>query len=329
METVRWGIIGCGDVCEVKNGPGLYKADHSTLMAVMRRDGAAAKDYAKRHSVPRWYTDGQQVIDDDEVDIVYVATPPSTHCEYALATAEAGKPCLVEKPMACNADECAQMVEAFKAKGIPLFVAFYRRALPRFLKMRELLKNERIGKLTSVHIVQYGRAPKAVRDWSWRYDPAIAGAGGFYDVGSHGLDILDFLIGPITTVSGSSIHTGGNYAVENVTVLSFLFEDKVAGTGIYNFNADHGDNTMTFTGTDGEIRCPVFSDTDIEIRMADGSTESIAAPNPGHVGQPLEETIIAELRGEGKCESTGESGLRTQRVLDRCVADYYNDGRGR
>ena len=328
MENIRWGIIGCGDVCEMKNGPGLYKADHSELVAVMRRDGAAAEDFAKRHNVARWYTDGQAVIDDDEVDVVYVATPPSTHCEYALAAAEAGKPCLVEKPMACNAVECEQMVEVFKDKGLPLWVAFYRRALPRFLKMRELLTEKKIGQLTSVHIVHYARAPEADRSRAWRYDPKIAGAGGFYDVGSHGLDILDFLVGPITSVSGSAIHTGGDYAVEDVTVLSFLFESEVGGTGVYNFNSSHGENGMTFTGTEGQIRCPVFSDTNIEITMRDGSTESIEAPNPAHVGQPLEETIIAELRGEGTCESTGESGLRTQRVMDKCVANYYRDGRG-
>lgn len=329
MDRVRWGIIGCGDVCEVKNGPGLYKAEQSELVAVMRRDGAAAEDYARRHNVARWYTDGQAVIDDDEVDAVYVATPPSTHCEYALAAAEVGKPCLVEKPMACNADECERMVVAFKAKDIPLWVAYYRRALPRFLKLRDLLEDEVVGTLTSIHIVHYGQAPVGERPRTWRYDPVIAGAGGFYDVGSHGLDILDFLLGPITTVSGSSIHTGGDYAVEDVTVLSFLFGDKVGGTGIYNFNASHGENGMTFTGTEGEIWCPVFSDTNIEIKMRDGSTESIAAPNPPHVGQPLQETIIAELRGEGTCESTGESGLRTQRVMDACVANYYGDGRGK
>ena len=122
MDTVRWGIIGCGDVCEVKNGPGLYKANHSELVAVMRRDGAAAEDYAKRHNVARCYTDARALIEDDEVDAVYVATTPSTHCEYALAVAEAGKPCVVEKPMACSAADCERMVEAFKAKDVPLFV---------------------------------------------------------------------------------------------------------------------------------------------------------------------------------------------------------------
>ncbi len=157
----------------------------------------------------------------------------------------------------------------------------------------------------------------------WRYDPEIAGAGTFFDLASHGMDILDFLVSPIKVATGHAINTGGSYSAEDVTVMSFLFENNVAGTGAWNFNADHGEDGITFTGSNGEIRCPVFSNSNIEIRMADGTTQSIEAPNPEHVGQPLQETIVAELRGEGKCESTGESGLRTQRVLDACVKVYY------
>ena len=322
-NTVRWGIVGCGDVTEVKSGPGLYKADHSELVAVMRRDSAAAADYAKRHEVKRWYHDGQALIDDDEVDIVYVATPPSTHLPYARAAARAGKPCLVEKPMAMNADEGERMVQAFANRGLPLYVAFYRRALPRFLKIRELLHEEVIGTLTSVHIVQFKRLATGVEAERWRYKPAVAGAGAFYDLASHGFDILDFLVGPIAQVSGHSINTGGAYTAEDVTVSSFLFENNVAGTGVWNFNSDHGEDGITFTGSDGQIRCPIFSDTDIEVKLTGGTTQTISTPNPPHVSQPLEQTIVDELLGKGECESTGMSALRTQRVLDACVRDYY------
>jgi 1,5-anhydro-D-fructose reductase (1,5-anhydro-D-mannitol-forming) len=326
METVKWGIIGCGDVCEVKNGPGLYKAENSELVAVMRRTGSAAEDYAKRHNVARWYDDAQKLIDDDEVNAVYVATTPSSHCDYALAVAEAGKPCVVEKPMACTVEEGERMVEAFEAKDIPLFVQYYRRALPRFLETRELIQSQAIGKLTSVQIVHYGPLATGEKAESWRYDPEIAGAGAFYDLASHGMDILDFIVGPVTNVSGYSINTGGTYAAEDVTVTSFLLGDNVAGTGVWNFNADHGNDTITFTGSDGELKASVFKDTDIEIRLKNGLTKSIGVRNPAHVGQPLQETIVAELRGEGKCDSTGESGLRTQRVLEACVCEYYGSG---
>ena len=328
METVKWGIIGCGDVCEMKNGPGLYKLEHSELVAVMRRNAAAAEDYAKRHNVARWYTNAQQLIDDNEVNAIYIATTPSSHCEYALKVAEAGKVCVVEKPMGSSAKECEQMVAAFKAKGVPLFVQFYRRALARFLKTRELIQNGAIGQLTSVHIVQYDKIATGETAKNWRFDPAINGAGRFFDLASHGMDILDFIVGQVKAFSGHSINTGGVYTAEDVTVMSFLFENNVAGTGVWNFNADHGDSTMTFTGSEGELRCSVFADTNIDLKLADGTSESIEVRNPEHVGQPLQKTIIAELRGEGTCESTGESGLRTQRVLDAAVKDYYaNSGR--
>ena len=148
MHTIRWGLIGCGDVAEVKSGPALYKADGSALVAVMRRDRAKAEDYARRHNVPRVHERADELITDPEVDAVYIATPPSSHCELALKTAAARKPCLVEKPMAMNHAECLQMVEAFRAAQTPLWVAYYRRALPRFLKVRELLRAGAIGQPT-------------------------------------------------------------------------------------------------------------------------------------------------------------------------------------
>lgn len=323
LETVRWGIIGCGDVTEVKSGPGLYKSDHSCLTAVMRRDGAASKDYAERHGVPKWYDDGQALIDDNEVDVVYIATPPSTHLKYALASAAAGKPCLVEKPMAMNADECEQMVHAFREKGLPLWVAFYRRALPRFQKVRDLLKEGSIGKLTSVDFVEYSKLADGEEAEWWRYDPVIAGAGKFVDLGSHGFDILDYLVGPVSEVVGFSINTGGAYSAEDVTVACFRFENNVLGTGTWNFNSGRKDDYITFTGSLGKIGIQVYRDSDIDITMANGEQQSIPAPYPEHVCQPLQDTIISELRGHGKCESTGESGLRTQRVLDACVRSYY------
>jgi predicted dehydrogenase len=115
MERVRWGIIGVGDVTERKSGPGFQQAERSELVAVMRRTGELAADYARRHGVPRWYDDADALIADPEVDAVYVATPPDTHRHYALRAAAAGKPVYVEKPMARTADECNEMIEACEA----------------------------------------------------------------------------------------------------------------------------------------------------------------------------------------------------------------------
>lgn len=322
MQTIRWGIVGCGNVTEVKSGPGFQKAEGAQLVAVMRRDVDLAADYARRHGVPRSYGNADDLIEDPEVDAVYVATPPSSHCELSLKVAEAGKPCFVEKPMAMNYAECQWMVEAFKRRGVPLYVAYYRRAFPMFLKVRELLKEGTIGTLSSVHIVQYGTLDTGEKASGWRYDPEVGGGGLFMDVGSHGLDILDFLISPIKAVGGFSLNTGGAYAVEDVTAAAFEFDAGCVGTGIWNFNSDHSEDLITLTGSEGEIRCPVFSDGGILVKTPD-KEESIDIPKPEHVHQPMIQTIVDELLGKGLCQSTGESGARTGWVMEECLKAYY------
>ena len=322
METVRWGMIGCGDVAEVKSGPALQKADGSSLVAVMRRDRAKADDYARRHDVPRVHASADDLIHDPAVDAVYIATPPSSHCELALKVAASGKPCLLEKPMATNHAECLQMVDAFRVARTPLWVAYYRRALPRFLKIRELLRAEVIGTLTSIHVkvtdpLATGDAAKA-----WRFNTEIAGAGLFLDLASHYFDIIDFLAGPITAAAGFALNTGGAYAAEDVTAAAFQVGGKVAGTGVWNFNAPASADSIVFTGSQGEIATAVRADEDVVVNRR-GQPNLYRFRNPQHVHQPLIQTIVDELRGKGTCESTGESGARSAWVTDRCLESYY------
>ena len=258
------------------------------------------------------------------VDAVYIATPPSSHCELALKAAAAGKPCLVEKPMAMNHAECLQMVEAFRAAQAPLWVAYYRRALPRFLKVRELLRAQRIGRLTSIHVkvtdpLATGDAAKA-----WRFNTEIAGAGLFLDLASHYFDIIDFLAGPITAAAGFALNTGGAYAAEDVTAAAFQIGGKVAGTGVWNFNAPASADSIVFTGSQGEIATAVRADEDVVVTRG-GQPNLYRFRNPPHVHQPLIQTIVDELRGKGKCESTGESGARSAWVTDRCLESYYKE----
>lgn len=322
MEPIRWGIVGCGDVTEVKSGPGFQKADGSALVAVMRRDGEKATDYARRHGVANAYDRAEDLIQDPEVDAVYIATPPSSHCELALRVAAAGKPCLVEKPMALNHAECQRMVAAFQSRRMPLWVAYYRRALPRFLIVRDRLRQQAIGRVTSVHVQVTAPLVTGADATNWRVDPATGGAGIFFDLASHCFDLLDFLIGPITRVSGQAINTAGAYRAEDVTVAAFEFDLGVVGTGVWNFNAPAKSDTITFIGSDGELTTPVFSDTAVVVTR--GSAQIVEeVRNPPHVHQPLIQTIVNELGGNGRCESTGESAARTSWVMDQCVAHYY------
>jgi predicted dehydrogenase len=249
--VIRWGIIGCGDVTEVKSGPGFQKATGSSLVAVMRRDSAKAEDYARRHGVPKVHRHADDLIADSEVDAVYIATTPSSHCDLALRVANARKPCLVEKPMALNHGDCQQMVAAFRRSEVPLWVAYYRRALPRFLLVRDLLNGGAIGRLTSVDVEVTQPLATGEKASNWRFDPKIAGAGLLFDLGSHSLDLVDFLAGQIRRVAGFAANTGGAYAAEDVTVASFLVDGGVPGTGLWNFNAGGATDRIRFVGSDG------------------------------------------------------------------------------
>jgi predicted dehydrogenase len=321
-------MVGAGDVAEVKSGPAFQKANGSELYAVMRRDRAKAEDYARRHNVPRVHSTADDLINDPDLHAVYIATPPSSHCDLALRTAAAGKPCLVEKPMATHHGDCIRMVGAFRERQTPLWVAYYRRALPRFLKVRELLRDRAIGDLTSIHVEVTDPLARGDAAKAWRFDRDIAGAGLFLDLASHYFDIIDFVAGPITSAAGFAINSGGSYEVEDVTAAAFQIGDSVVGTGVWNFNAPDSADSIVFTGSRGQIATAVRADEDVVVTR-DGLQNRYRFRNPPHVHQPLVQTIVDELLGRGKCESTGESGARTAWVTDKCLETYRNSEKRR
>jgi predicted dehydrogenase len=321
MRIIRWGIIGCGDVTEVKSGPGFQKANHSSLVAVMRRNGMLAKDYAERHRVSRWYDDGAKLIHDPEVDAVYIATPPSSHKHYTLMSAEAGKPVYVEKPMALNFIECKEMVAACQAAGVPLFVAYYRRALPRFLKIKELVDSGTIGNVRFVSVTLYQPAASESLNSTtlpWRVVPELSGGGLFVDLASHTLDFLDYVFGPIASVHGFASNQAGLYPAEDIVTGTFRFKSGVHGVGSWCFSAGGKCDVNTIVGSDGEISFSTFDAKPIILTTAAGVSE-FPFEYPQHIEQPLIQTVVDELNGEGKCPSTGESGARTSWVMDQML----------
>ena len=321
MKTIRWGMIGCGNVTEVKSGPGFQKADHSSLVAVMRRNGALAKDYAERHHVPRWYDDASALIHDPEVDAVYIATPPSSHKQYAIMAAEAGKPVYVEKPMALNFEECQEMIEACRNAGVPLLVAYYRRALPRFLKIKELIESGAIGEVRFVSITLY--EPTAPADLSaeslpWRVIPEIAGGGRFVDLASHTLDVLDYALGPIAEAAGQASNQAGHYHAEDIVTGAFKFKSGVHGTGIWCFSAYDKRDVTEIVGSTGRISFSTFGVEPVKL-ITGNDTVEYAFDYPQHISQPLIQTVVNELIGVGRCPSTGESAARTSWVMDQML----------
>jgi len=326
MQTIRWGIIGCGDVTEVKSGPGFQKADGSALVAVMRRDGAKAADYARRHGVPRWYDDGQKLIDDPQVDAVYVAAPPEMHESYAMAACAARKPCYVEKPMSRNGDEARRMVAAFAKRGIPLFVAYYRRGLPKFIKAREIMHGGAIGPIRAVsYQYQDGQMVRRVEPAPWRVSAKIAGAGPFLDLGSHVLDILDFLLGPLENIAGRATNKLRQYAVEDHVELTCTASGVATQVG-FDFTSGDRQDEFAIKGDRGELRFSCFGFEPLTLVIPGREAEKVEFATPAHVQQPLIQGIVDVLRGDGRPGdwlSTGAVGLRAQLAMDAALQSYY------
>ena len=323
-KLIRWGIIGCGDVTEIKSGPAFQKVSGSALVAVMRRRGDLAADYARRHNVPRWYDDADALIADPDVDAVYVATPPVNHLEAALKVAAAGKPGYVEKPMSRNHAECVAMVEAFAAAKQPLFVAYYRRALPRFVKAKELIDTGRLGTITGVTYRQSqpGHRSYDPNNLPWRLQAEHAGAGLFLDLASHTLDVFDYLLGPLQHVVGEAKNVASPYDVEDSVAMQFSTPGGALGVGTWNYASSRYEDLIEISGTDARISMSTFGNDPVRLIGPDAEVQ-FDLPNPPHVHQPLVQTMVDDLLGRGKCPSTGVSAARTSAVMDTVLAGYY------
>lgn len=331
FKEIRWGILGAGDVCEVKSGPAFNQVENSRLVAVMRRNGEKARDFARRHQVPRWYDDADQLIHDPEVNAVYIATPPDSHMEYTLKVAEAGKPVYVEKPMARNYSECLAMIGACEKANVPLFVAYYRRRLPNFLKIKEMVDQGAIGDIRLVDVKLFKTpAPDIVgaskaKD-NWRVFPEIAGGGYFYDLASHQLDFLDYLFGPIAEARGFAQNQAGLYPAEDIVTGSFRFENGILGQGSWCFTTSEvsDQEITTLIGSKGQISFSYFGGWTIALEVEGEGKEILTFDPIQNIQRPLIQTIVDSMLGKGTCPSTGISGARTNRVMEWLCNSYYH-----
>ncbi len=327
MKEINWGIIGCGDVTELKSGPAFNKIEHSKLVAVMRRDGEKAADYARRHNVPRWYSNANNLIQDPEVNAIYVATPPDTHASYAIAAMRAGKPVYVEKPMARNYRECQEMIRVSEETGMPLFVAYYRRSMSSFLRVKEWINDGTIGIPLTVNLrlhKSFGATDRYPEKQSWHTRPEISGGGHFFDLASHQLDFLDFAFGPITEVQGMAKNMAGFYTAEDTVSATFSFASGVTGTGSWCFvvGKEAEEDTFEITGTKGKLVFATFQNTDMLLINSTGTTK-LSFQNAENISRYLIQQVVDELRGKGNCVSTGASAARTNWVMGEIVKTFY------
>ncbi|MFD2586516.1 Gfo/Idh/MocA family protein [Croceitalea marina] len=320
QTPIKWGIIGCGNVTEVKSGPAYQITEGFELFGVMRRNLDKAEDYAKRHKVPLYTDDAKALIHHPEIDAIYIATPPDTHKLYGLQVAAAGKPCCIEKPMAPTYAESLAIYNTFKGKNIPLFLAYYRRSLPRFLKIKEWLSDDLIGEVRHINWYKSRTASPLDRsgEYNWRTDAKIAPAGYFDDLASHGLDLFIFLLGDIVKANGFATNQQSLYSAYDSVSGSWMHKNGAMGSGSWNFGANEARDKVEIFGSNGEIRFSVLDEEPIEL-ITPEKKESLVIPHPKHLHEFHVLNMKRHLLGKEIHPSTGESGLHTSWVMSKII----------
>jgi predicted dehydrogenase len=318
---INWGIIGCGDVTETKSGPAFNKVNHSSLVAVMRRNMEKARDYAERHNVPKWYSDANELIADPDVNAIYVATPPSSHQEYTIAALNAGKPVYVEKPMTMNAHSARLMAKMAADKNNKLVVAHYRREHPLFKKIKQLVQEKAIGDVRFARIETYRRtftdAEIANPYWAWRIDASIGGGGIFHDISPHQLDLMYYFFGEIEKAAGCSVSQHKLYEADDLVTGNILFKSGVIFDGLWCFNVaeDLEKDTCDIIGSKGKISFSFFEYKPIQLTI-NGKTEMLSFDTLPHVQQPMIQKTVDYFLGKGPNPCSAEEGVKVMEIID-------------
>ena len=324
MKQIGWGFIGCGEVTEKKSGPAFNEVPGSSVVAVMSRNEAKAKSYAKRHNIKRWYTDPQELIDDPNVNAVYIATPPSSHATFAIMAMKAGKPVYIEKPLAASYEDCARINRISEITGVPCFVAYYRRYLPYFQKVKSIINSGTIGTIVNVQI-RFSVPPRDLdyqdaHTLPWRLQPDIAGGGYFYDLAPHQLDLLQDIFGVITRAHGYCSNRAHLYKAEDSISASFFFENGLPGSGSWCFVGHQSakEDCIEVIGDKGMLSFSVYNYDPIQVVTSAGRT-NIVVPNPSYVQLPIIRSVIEHLQGIGVCQCTSVSATPVNWVMDRIL----------
>lgn len=323
MKLISWGFIGCGEVTEIKSGPAFNDVNGSHIEAVMSRSEARARSYAERHHVPKWYTDAQELIDDPDVNAIYIATPPSSHATFAIMAMRAGKPVYVEKPLASNYDDCIRVNYISEQTGVPCYVAYYRRYLPYFQKVKSIIDKGILGTIIDVNI-RYSVPPREMdydkENLPWRLNAEIAGGGYFYDMAAHQLDLLQHFFGVIVKAHGYYSNRAHLYDVEDTVSACFKFENGLVGSGSWCFVGHESaqEDCIDIVGEKGMVSFSVFNYAPIRLMTSEGAT-SIEVENPSYVQLPLIRSVIEDLQGFGLCTCNSVSATPVNWVMDRIL----------
>ncbi len=319
--TLRWGLVGCGDIAAKRVAPTLSQSPGSALVAVTRARAELAAEFAQRHGASRWYGDWRDLLRDDGIDAVYLATPVRLHAEQAVAAAEAGKHVLCEKPMALDVASCERMVAAARTHRVRLGVAYYRHHYPVVARLRELLGSGEIGQPVLAQVQAFEHFdPPPDHPRAWLLRKAESGGGPMFDFGCHRIELLLDLLGPVAEVHGFPTNVRlRERDVEDTCVARLRFASGAEAVMTVTHAARESRDVLQFFGSAGSAHVDVLNTGGLRVLTASGWREERHPPH-SNLHQPLVEDFLSAVREGRDPAVNGYRGLEVSRVLDAIYA---------
>jgi len=325
MRRVRWGLIGCGDIARRRVAPALRDLPNCELVAVSRARADLAESFAGEFGARRWYGDWRQLIADEEVEAVYVATPVHLHAEQTIAAAEACKHVLCEKPLAMSVAECDRMIEACETSGVRLGVAYYRHFYPAVERIKAVLGSGEIGRPVVAQVNAFERFdPDPSHPRRWLIEKRLSGGGPMFDFGCHRIEVLIYLFGPVERVKSLVGNVVFEREVEDTASALLRFEGGTQAVLSVTHGAREPQDTLRVFGSEGSIHADVLNEGEIRIINADGERVE-ALPPHANLHQPLIDDFARAVLGGRDPLVGGPVGREVARVEE----EIYGGARSR
>lgn len=315
--VLRWGLIGAGDIARRRVAPALNALSDCDLVAVSRNCRELTESFAAEFGIRKWFGDWREMLADDKVDAIYIATPVYLHAEQTIAAAEAGKHVLCEKPMALNAAECDRMIAACNANNVRLGIAYYRRFYPVIARVREIIANGTIGKpvFAQMNAFEY-LPPTADESRNWFFEKQKSGGGPMIDFGCHRIEVLTDLFGEVTGIESIVANVAFDRQVEDTAAALLTFRSGTCASVVVTHAARQAQDTLDIFGTAGSVHIPLLNDGQLRLIDAAGErTESHPAAENTH--QPLIADFTESVLNGRDPAVSGETGRAISALIDR------------
>ena len=295
MKPLRFGLIGCGDIARKRVAPALRDSNYCELVAVSRAQASLAESFAQQFAAKRWYADWRELLADEEVDAVYVATPVHLHADQTMAAAESGKHVLCEKPMALNAADCDRMIDACKSNNVTLGIAYYRHFYPVVRRVKEIIESGEIGAPVVAQINAFEWFdPDESNPRRWLLDKKQAGGGPMFDFGCHRIEVLLDLFGPITNLQATTCNSFFKREVEDVASALFKFAKGTNATLTVAHSAREPQDTLDVYGSKGSLHVTVLNEGQLRIVSERGERKESHVPAT-NIHQPMIEDFAISI----------------------------------